>query len=144
MSPILFAKVITEGKPLKVFNRGKRRRNFTFVDDIVPGVARTLDHVAKSNPEWPGLNPDPVTSIAPWRINNIGNSQPVELRYYIKFIEKSLGKPTETKCLPLQPGDVEDAGADVAALTRDTGYKPNTPIELGSDKFADRLEGYYL
>lgn len=144
MSPILFAKAITEGKPLKVFNYGKHRRDFTFIDDIVQGVVRTLDNVAKPNPEWSGLNPDPATSKAPWRIYNIGNSQPVELLYYIECIEKSLGKTTEKEWLPPQPGDVEHTYADVTALMRDTGYKPNTPIEEGVEKFIVWFQEYYL
>lgn len=144
MSPILFAKAITEGKPLKVFNYGKHRRDFTYIDDIVQGVVRTMDNIAKPNPEWSGLNPDPATSKAPWRIYNIGNSQPVELLYYIECIEKSLGKTTEKELLPLQPGDVEHTFADVSALIRDTGYKPNTQIELGVEKFTDWFKEYYL
>ena len=144
MSPILFAKAIAEGKALKVFNYGKHRRDFTYIDDIVQGVVRTLDNVAKPNPEWSGLNPDPATSKAPWRIYNIGNSQPVELLYYIECIEKSLGKTTEKELLPLQPGDVEHTYADVTALIRDTGYKPNTPIELGVEKFTDWYKYHYL
>lgn len=144
MSPILFAKAITEGKPLKVFNYGEHRRDFTYIDDIVQGVVRTLDNVAKPNPQWSGLNPDPATSKAPWRIYNIGNSRPVELLYYIECIEKSLGKTTEKELLPLQPGDVEHTYADVTALMRDTGYKPNTPIELGVKKFTDWYKEYYL
>ena len=144
MSPILFAKAITEGKPLKVFNYGKHRRDFTYIDDIVQGVVRTLDNVAQPNPEWSGLNPDPATSKAPWRIYNIGNSLPVELLYYIECIEKSLGKTTEKELLPLQPGDVEHTYADVTALIRDTGYKPNTPIEKGVKLFCDWYMDYYL
>lgn len=143
MSPILFAKAITEDKPLKVFNYGKHRRDFTYIDDIVQGVVRTLDNVAQSNPEWSGLNPDPATSKAPWRIYNIGNSQPVELLYYIECIEKALGKTTEKELLPLQPGDVEHTYADVTALMRDTGYQPNTQIEEGVEKFIAWFKSYY-
>jgi UDP-glucuronate 4-epimerase len=143
MSPILFAKAITEGKPLKVFNFGKHRRDFTYIDDIVQGVVRTLDKVAEPNPEWSGLNPDPATSKAPWRIYNIGNSQPVELLYYIECIEKSLGKTTEKELLPLQPGDVEHTYADVTALMRDTDYQPNTPIEQGVERFVEWFNSYY-
>jgi UDP-glucuronate 4-epimerase len=143
MSPILFAKAITEDKPLKVFNYGKHRRDFTYIDDIVQGVVRSLDNVAQPNPEWSGLDPDPATSKAPWRIYNIGNSQPVELLYYIECIEKSLGKTTEKELLPLQPGDVEHTYADVTALMRDTGYQPNTPIEEGVEKFIAWFKSYY-
>lgn len=143
MSPILFAKAITEDKPLKVFNYGKHRRDFTYIEDIVQGVVRTLDRVAEPNPEWSGLNPDPATSKAPWRIYNIGNSQPVELLYYIECIEKALGKTAEKELLPLQPGDVEHTYADVTALMRDTGYQPNTPIEEGVEKFIEWFKTYY-
>jgi len=143
MSPILFARAITDGKPLKVFNYGKHRRDFTYIDDIVEGVVRTLDRVAQPNLDWSGLDPDPASSKAHWRIYNIGNSQPVELLYYIECIEKSLGKTTEKEMLPLQPGDVEHTYADVEALMRDTGYQPNTPIEQGVDKFISWFKDYY-
>ncbi len=144
MSPILFARAITNGKPLKVFNYGKHRRDFTYIDDIVEGVVRTLDNVAKPNPDWSGLAPNPDSSKAPWRIYNIGNNQPVELLYYIECLEKSLDKTTEKEMLPLQPGDVEHTFADVEALMRDTGYQPNTPIEEGVDKFIAWFKEYYL
>ncbi len=143
MSPILFAKAITEGKPLKVFNYGKHRRDFTFIDDIVQGIELTLDNVSKPNPEWSGLNPDPATSRAPWRIYNIGNSQPVELLYYIECLEKSLGKTTEKELLPLQPGDVQRTYADVTALMCGTGYQPKTSIEEGVAKFISWFIDYY-
>lgn len=143
MSPILFAKAITEGKPLKVFNYGKHRRDFTFIDDIVQGIVLTLDNVSKPNPEWSGLNPDPASSKAPWRIYNIGNSQPVELLYYIECLEKSLGKTTEKELLPLQPGDVERTYADVTALMCDTGYQPKTSIEEGVIEFTSWFIDYY-
>ena len=143
MSPILFARAITDGKPLKVFNYGKHRRDFTYIDDIVEGVVRTLDRVAQPNPNWSGLDPNPANSKSPWRLYNIGNSQPVELLHYIECIEKSLGKTTEKEMLPLQPGDVEHTYADVEALMRDTGYQPNTPIEDGVDKFVSWFKEYY-
>ncbi len=143
MSPILFANAITEGKPLKVFNYGKHRRDFTYIDDIVEGIIRTLNRTAQPNPEWSGLTPDPSSSKAPWRVYNIGNSQPVELLYYIECLERSLGKTTEKTLLPLQPGDVEHTYADVSALMRDTGYKPNTPIEEGVDKFVAWYKTFY-
>lgn len=144
MSPILFARAITDGKPLKVFNYGKHRRDFTYIDDIVEGVVRTLDRIAQPNLDWSGLDPDPASSKAPWRIYNIGNSQPVELLYYIECIERALGKTTEKELLPMQLGDVEDTYADVEALMRDTGYQPNTPIENGVDKFVNWFRNYYL
>lgn len=144
MSPILFAKAIAEGKPLKVFNNGKHRRDFTYIDDIVQGVVRTLDSIAKPNPDWSGLNPDPATSKAPWRIYNIGNSQPVKLLYYIECLEMALNKTTEKELLPLQAGDVEHTYADVTALIRETGYQPNTSIEEGIKQFVEWFKKYYL
>lgn len=143
MSPILFARAITEGKPIKVFNYGKHRRDFTYIDDIVQGVVRALDKVAQPNPDWTGLTPDPETSLAPWRIYNIGNSKPVELLYYIECLEKAIGKKAKKELLPLQPGDVEHTYADVSALARDTGYKPNTSIESGVEKFIGWYKTYY-
>ncbi len=143
MSPILFARAITDSKPLKVFNYGKHRRDFTYIDDIVQGIVRTLDRVSRPNTEWSGSIPDPATSKAPWRIYNIGNSQPVKLLYYIECIEKSLGKSTNKEMLPLQLGDVEHTYADVTALMRDVGYQPNTPIEEGVDKFIEWFKDYY-
>jgi len=137
MSPVLFARAIMDGKPLRVFNHGKHRRDFTYIDDIVEGVVRTLDRVAQPNTDWSGLNPDPASSKAPWRIYNIGNNHPVELLYYINCIEKSLGKTANKVMLPLQPGDVEHTYADVKALMRDIGYQPNTTIEEGVDLFVD-------
>ena len=143
MSPILFADAINQGKPLKVFNYGKHRRDFTYIDDIVEGVVRTLDRIAQPDPDWSGLKPNPSSSKAPWRVYNIGNSQPVELLYYIECLEQAFGKTTEKTLLPLQPGDVEHTYADVSALMRDTGYEPNTPIEEGVAKFAEWYRGYY-
>ena len=143
MSPILFADAINQGKPLKVFNYGKHRRDFTYIDDIVEGVVRTLDRIAQPDPDWSGLKPNPSSSKAPWRVYNIGNSQPVELLYYIECLEQAFGKTTEKTLLPLQPGDVEHTYADVTALMRDTGYEPNTPIEEGVAKFAEWYRGYY-
>lgn len=102
----------------------------------------TLDNVAKPNPEWSSVNPDPATSKAPWRIYNIGNSEPVELLYYIECIEKSLGKTTEKELLPLQPGDVEHTYADVTVLKRDIGYEPNTNIEVGIERLVKWFKMY--
>ena len=143
MSPILFARAITDGKPLKVFNYGKHRRDFTYIDDIVKGVVCTLDCAAKPNPDWSGADPEPASSKAPWRIYNIGNSQPVELLYYIECIEKSLGKTTKKELLPLQPGDVEHTYADVTILMKDTAYRPSTPIEKGVEFFCSWYVDYY-
>jgi len=143
MSPILFAKAITEGEKLKVFNYGKHRRDFTYIDDIVEGVIRTLDNVAKPNAEWNGEKPDSATSKAPFRVYNIGNQKPVELLDYIETIEKHIGKTAEKELLPLQPGDVVDTYADVEDLVQDVGYKPNTSIDDGIEKFIKWYKDYY-
>jgi UDP-glucuronate 4-epimerase len=143
MSPIIFAKAIMDGQPLKVFNYGKHRRDFTYIDDIVEGVIKTLDKVAEANPDWDGKQPDPATSKAPWRIYNIGNQQPVELMTFIDLMEKNLGKTVEKQLLPMQPGDVPDTYADVEALVHDVGYQPSTSIETGVQRFVQWYLDYY-
>ncbi|BCG64825.1 MAG: UDP-glucuronate 4-epimerase [Methyloprofundus sp.] len=143
MALFLFTKAIKEGKTIQVFNYGKHRRDFTYIDDIVEGIIRTLDNVAQPNPEWSGKNPDSGSSKAPWRVYNIGNQSPVELMDYIETLEKYLGKTAEKELLPLQPGDVPDTYADVEALVRDVGYKPNTTIDQGIDKFVTWYDSYY-
>jgi len=143
MSPILFADAITQGKPIKVFNQGRHRRDFTYIDDIVTGVLLCLDRVAQANPDWSGLNPDPASSSAPWRIYNIGRGEPIELMHYIDLMEQALGGKTERELLPAQPGDVEETFADIDSLVRDTGYQPVVSIEQGLDKFADWYRDYY-
>jgi UDP-glucuronate 4-epimerase len=143
MAPFLFAKAILTGKSIDVFNYGNHRRDFTFIDDIVEGVIRTLDHTAQANPDWSGLNPDPATSKAPWRIYNIGNQQPVESMSFIETLERFLGKSVEKNLLPMQPGDVPDTYADVEALISDVGYKPNTSIEQGVEQFVKWYLEYY-
>ena len=135
MAPILFAKAITEGKPINVFNHGKMQRDFTFIDDIVEGIIRVLDKTAEENPDWSGKNPDPASSKAPWRVYNIGNSSPIELMDFIHAIEKALGKKAEMNFLPMQPGDVPATSADVQALMNDVGFKPDTAISEGVMKF---------
>lgn len=143
MALFLFTKAIKEGKKIQVFNYGKHRRDFTYIDDIIEGIIRTLDHVAQSNPEWSGVQPDPGTSKVPWRVYNIGNQNPVELMDYIETLEKYLGKTAEKELLPLQPGDVPDTYADVEALIQDVGYKPNTTIQQGIEKFVAWYNRYY-
>ena len=143
MSPILFARKILAGEPIDVFNYGKHRRDFTYIDDIVEGVIRTMDHTAEPNPEWDAANPDPGTSRAPYRIYNIGNQQPVELMQYIEVLEECLGRKAEKNLLPLQDGDVPDTYADAEDLANDVGYKPNTPITTGIRNFVDWYVDYY-
>ncbi len=143
MALFLFAKDILAGKPIDVFNYGKHRRDFTYIDDIVEGILRTLDNVAAPNPDWSSDDPDPGTSTAPYRIYNIGNSQPVELLHYIEVLEDCLGKKAEKNLLPLQPGDVPDTYADVQDLIDDVGYKPATPVETGIKNFVEWYLEYY-
>lgn len=143
MSPFLFTRAILAGEPLKVFNHGRHRRDFTYIDDIVEGVVRVLDRPASGNPDWSGLAPDPSSSRAPWRVYNIGNSEPVELLTYIELIEQALGKTTAKELLPLQPGDVEHTYADVEALARDTGYRPKVSVREGIKRFVDWYRAHY-
>lgn len=143
MALFLFTKAILAGEPIKVFNYGKHRRDFTYIDDIVEGIIRTLDNPAQPNPNWSGLNPDPATSKAPWRVYNIGNQNPVELLTYIETLEQALGKTAIKELLPLQPGDVPDTYANVEALVEDVGYKPNTLIAEGIDKFVEWYIDYF-
>lgn len=143
MSPILFARAILEGRPLKVFNYGKHRRDFTYIDDIVDGILLALARIPEGNVSWSGLDPDPSSSRAPWKVYNIGNSQPVELLHYIEVIEKALGKSAVKELLPLQPGDVEHTYADVTSLQKDTGYQPRFSIEEGVGEFIRWYRDYY-
>ncbi len=142
MALFLFTKAILAGEPIKVFNYGKHQRDFTYIDDIVEGIIRTLDNTAQANNNWSGLTPDPATSKAPWRVYNIGNQNPVELLTYIETLEKALGKTAIKELLPLQLGDVPDTSADVEALVTDVGYKPNTSIEKGIGQFVDWYLAY--
>lgn len=143
MALFLFTKAILEGKPIDVFNHGKMQRDFTYVDDIVEGVLRTLDRPAQPDPQWSSDNPDPGGSSAPYRLYNIGNHQPVELLRFIEVLEHTLGKKAEKNFLPLQAGDVPATYADVADLMRDTGFKPATTIETGIARFVEWYRDYY-
>ena len=143
MALFLFTKNIIEGKSIDVFNYGKHRRDFTYIDDIVSGVIHTLDNTATPNDDWDAGNPYPGTSMAPYRLYNIGNQQPVELMRYIEVIEECVGKKADMNMLPLQPGDVPDTWADTEALSNDVGYAPSTPIEVGVKNFVDWYCEYY-
>ena len=143
MALFLFTRNILAGKPIDVFNHGNHKRDFTYVEDIVQGVVRTLDRPATPDPAWNSDDPDPATSRAPYRVYNIGNNAPVELARYIEVIEECLGKKAVKNLLPLQPGDVPDTFADVQELERDVGYKPSTPIETGVRAFIDWYREYY-
>ena len=143
MALFLFTRAILAGRPIDVYNHGKMRRDFTFIDDIVEGVVRTADHVARPNPAWDSDRPDPGTSRAPYRIYNIGNNQPVELLHLIEVLETALGKKSEKNLLPIQPGDVPATFADVEALVQDVGFKPATSIEEGVERFVRWYRHYY-
>jgi len=143
MALFKFTQAILAGEPIQVFNFGNHRRDFTYVDDIVEGVIRTLDRPAPVNPQWDSNFPDPGTSLAPWRVYNIGNSRPVELMDYISAIEKALGKTTVKELLPLQPGDVPDTYADVDDLVEQFHYKPATTVDDGIQRFVDWYRNYY-
>ena len=143
MAMFLFAKAILAGKPIDVFNHGKMRRDFTFIDDIAEGVVRTSDRIAPPNDAWDGSAPDPGTSLAPYRLYNIGNHNPVELMYLIETLEKALGRTAQKNMMPLQMGDVPATYADVEDLTRDTGFTPATPIEVGVERFVKWYRDYY-
>lgn len=143
MALFLFTKAILEGKPIDVFNHGKMKRDFTYVDDIVESISRLVPKAATPNKDWSGHHPDPGTSFAPYRIYNIGNSSPVELLRYIEVIEENLGKKAVKNFLPLQDGDVPETFADVDDLMRAVDFKPATSIETGIKNFIDWYLNYY-
>ena len=143
MALFKFTKAILAGEPIQVFNFGKHRRDFTYIDDIVEGVIRVLDRPAMANPAWNGDQPDPATSKAPWRVYNIGNNQPVELMDYIAALEEALGRKAEMEMLPLQAGDVPDTYADVDDLVQQFGYKPATQVNVGIKRFVAWYREYF-
>ncbi len=143
MALFLFTRAILENKPIDVFNHGKMKRDFTYIDDIVEGVVRLIDKVPEPDPDWNGDNPDSATSYAPYRIYNIGNNNPVELMKFIEVLEDCLGKKAKKNLLPIQPGDVPETYADVDDLAEDVGFKPATPIEEGIKKFVEWYREYY-
>ncbi|MBI1383332.1 MAG: NAD-dependent epimerase/dehydratase family protein [Rhizobiales bacterium] len=143
MSIFVFTRKILAGEPIDVFNHGRHSRDFTYIDDIVEGVLRTLDRVATPAPEWSGDAPDPATSRAPYRLYNIGNNRPVELMDLIGLIEKALGRTATKNYLDMQPGDVERTFADIEALARDVGFRPTTPIEVGIERFIAWFRDYH-
>ena len=143
MALFQFTRNILAGQPIDVFNYGKHRRDFTYVDDIAAGVVAALDRVATANPQWDGDDPDPATSRAPYRLYNIGNNRPVELMHYIEVLEQCLGRKADKNLLPLQAGDVPDTWADAEDLVRDVGYRPATPVEEGVARFVAWYLDYY-
>jgi UDP-glucuronate 4-epimerase len=143
MALFLFTKKILAGEPIDVFNNGNHTRDFTYVSDIAEGVIRASDDIAGANPAWNSAAPDPASSNAPFRLFNIGNNTPVQLRKYIAAIEETLGMKASVRLLPLQAGDVPDTFADVSALVRQVGYKPATPVETGVAEFIRWYRSYY-
>jgi len=143
MSLFMFTRNILDGKPIDVFNYGNHRRDFTYIDDIVEGVLRVIDKPAQANASWASDNPDPGTSLAPYRVYNIGNNNPVNLLAFIETLEKCLGKKAIKNLLPLQPGDVPDTYADVSDLENDLGYKPGTLLETGISNFVEWYKNFY-
>lgn len=143
MALFLFTRKILAGEPIDVFNHGHHTRDFTYVDDIVEGVVRTLDRVPEPDPAYDPLQPNSATSSAPYRVYNIGNSHPVQLSHYIEVLEDCLGRKAEKNLLPLQPGDVPDTSAEVTELMNDTGYRPDTSVEEGVKRFVEWYRGYY-
>jgi len=143
MAPMLFAKAILAGEPIKVFNNGQLLRDFTYIDDIVTGVIACLDKPATPDPDFDAANPDPATSWAPHRVFNIGNAQPTELLHFIKVLEQALGGQAVQDFQPMQPGDVVATAADTSLLEAWVGFKPSTPIELGVERFARWYRQFY-
>jgi UDP-glucuronate 4-epimerase len=143
MSPFIFTGKIIRGEPIDVFNQGRHARDFTYIDDIVEGVVRANDKVADTNPKWSGDRPDPATSLAPYRLYNIGNHAPVQLMDYIACIEKAVGRAAIVNMLPMQPGDVPATFADVEDLKAEVGFEPKTPIEEGIRRFVAWYREYY-
>src|SRR5680860_1668441 len=143
MAPFIFTRKILAGEPIDVFNHGHHKRDFTYIDDIVEGVVRTLDQIAQPNPQWSGAQPDPSTSRGPYRIYNIGSNNPVELARFIETIEQCTGKKAEKNLLPMQPGDVVATYANVDGLISDVGYKPETQLEQGIEQFVHWYRDFY-
>jgi UDP-glucuronate 4-epimerase len=143
MALFLFTKAILEGQPIDVFNFGKMRRDFTYIDDVAEGVVRVLDRPVQPNAQWSGEAPDPSSSRAPYKMYNIGNNSPVGLMQCIEVLEHHLGRKAEKSMLPLQPGDVPETWADIDDLVRDVGFKPSTPIEVGIERFVKWYRSHY-
>ena len=143
MALFKFTEGILAGRPIPVFNRGEMVRDFTYIDDIVEGIVRVIGLLAAPAPGWSGDSPDPATSYAPWRVFNIGNSQPVKLMRYIEVLEQCLGRKAIVELLPMQPGDVRATIADVSDLEQATGFRPHTPVEEGVAKFVAWYKDYY-
>ncbi|AMQ82319.1 MULTISPECIES: NAD-dependent epimerase [Pseudomonas] len=143
MSPIQFAKAISEGSPLKLFNYGEHQRDFTYIDDIIESIARLIERAPRANPEWNREQPDPASSMAPWRLFNIGGQHPVALKTYLALLEKHLGQKAVVELLPLQPGDVLNTCAEASDLAQATGFQPRIELDEGLRRFIAWFRDYY-
>jgi UDP-glucuronate 4-epimerase len=143
MALFLFTRAILSGEPIQLFNEGRMVRDFTYIDDIVEGMFRLLPHIPVADPDWDPVHPDPSFSRAPYRLYNIGNSRPVELRYFVHTLEEALGRKALVQPMPMQPGDVEETFADVQQLMDEVGFRPDTPIETGVRRFVEWYRAYY-
>jgi UDP-glucuronate 4-epimerase len=143
MAYFSFTKAIMENKPIDVYNFGRMKRDFTYIDDIIEGVVRVMDKIPQSNPKWDRTNPDPGSSYAPYKLYNIGNNSPVELIKFIEVLENSIGKKAQKNMLPMQQGDVPITFAEVDDLMKQVGFKPSTPLEEGLKKFVEWYRDYY-
>jgi UDP-glucuronate 4-epimerase len=143
MAMWIFASSIIAGRPIKLFNRGQMRRDFTYVDDVVEAVVRLVEHVPTGNPQWSGEAPDPGSSVAPWRVYNIGNNNPVELLEVVRLLEDAIGMKAKRELAPMQPGDVPATYADVDDLIREVGFKPAMPIKDGIERFIKWYRDYH-
>jgi len=143
MALFIFTKSILEGRPIKLFNHGDMKRDFTYIDDITDALVRVIGNVPRGNPNWSGENPDPATSLAPYRVYNIGNNRPITLNRFVEVLEEAIGKVARKELLPMQPGDVPATYADVDSLVQDVNFKPSTPIEIGIRNFVDWYRDYY-
>jgi UDP-glucuronate 4-epimerase len=143
MAMFIFAKAILEGRPIRLFNHGRMRRDFTYVDDIVEAMERLLDRPPPGNPDWSGDSPDPSSSSAPWRLYNIGNNRSVEITKVVDLLEHELGRTTAKELVPMQPGEVPETCADIDDLIRDVGFKPAVPIEEGIRRFVAWYREFY-
>jgi UDP-glucuronate 4-epimerase len=144
MAMFIFASAILEGRPIRLFNFGNIRRDFTYIDDVTQAVARLVDKAPASDPAWSADSPDPSTSSAPWRIYNIGNNRSVEVSYVVELLESELGRTAVKELVDMQPGDVSETCADVTDLMRDVGFRPSMPIEEGVRRFAAWYRGYRM
>lgn len=143
MAMFLFTRAILAGEPIRIFNEGRMRRDFTYIDDIVEGIFRLGERPAVPDPSWSGTAPDPGTSAAPYRLYNIGNSDPVDLLDMIALLEDKLGRKAQKILMPMQPGDVPETYADIADLTRDADFRPSTPLAVGIERFVDWYRAYH-